>query len=117
MDRSLTTRPEGYEDFLQNLKRRIRAAQVKAVFAVNRELILLYWHIGREILERQRLAGWGAKVIERPRRRPAPRISGDDGLFENQFALHARFCRGLAEKVICPTGCWTNPLGAQSSPS
>jgi hypothetical protein len=32
---------------------------------VNRELILLYWHIGREILERQRLAGWGAKVIER----------------------------------------------------
>jgi hypothetical protein len=57
MDRSLTTRPEGCEDFLQNLKRRIRAAQVKAVFAVKRELILLYWHIGREILERQRLAG------------------------------------------------------------
>jgi hypothetical protein len=54
-----------YEDLLQNLKRGIRAAQVKAVFAVNRELILLYWHIGREILERQRLAGWGAKVIER----------------------------------------------------
>src|SRR5208337_1688865 len=65
MDRSLTIRPEGYDDFLQNLKRRIQAAQVKAVFAVNRELILLYWHIGREILERQRVAGWGAKVIER----------------------------------------------------
>jgi predicted nuclease of restriction endonuclease-like (RecB) superfamily len=65
MDRCLTTRPEGYEDFLQNLKRRIRAAQVKAVFAVNRELIFPYWHIGREILERQRLAGLGAKVIER----------------------------------------------------
>ena len=65
MDRSLTTRPAGYDDFLQNLKRRIQAAQVKAVFAVNRELILLYWHIGREILERQREAGWGAKVIER----------------------------------------------------
>jgi predicted nuclease of restriction endonuclease-like (RecB) superfamily len=65
MNRSLTTRPKGYDDFLQNLKRRIQAAQVKAVFAVNRELILLYWQIGREILERQRVAGWGAKVIER----------------------------------------------------
>ena len=33
--------------------------------AVNRELILLYWHIGRDILDRQSRAGWGAKVIER----------------------------------------------------
>lgn len=62
---SLITRPQGYDEFLQNLKQRIRTAQVKAVFAVNRELILLYWQIGRGILERQREAGWGAKVIER----------------------------------------------------
>ena len=65
MVRSLTTRPEGYEQFLQNRKQRIRTAQVKAVFAVNRELILLYWQIGRGILDRQRELGWGAKVIER----------------------------------------------------
>jgi len=65
MDRSLGARPEGYEDFLRDLKQRIRAAQIKAVLAVNRELILLYWTIGREILERQERAGWGAKIIER----------------------------------------------------
>jgi predicted nuclease of restriction endonuclease-like (RecB) superfamily len=65
MDHSLITRPEGYDEFLQNLKQRIRTAQVKAVFAVNRELILLYWQIGRGILQRQREAGWGAKIIER----------------------------------------------------
>jgi predicted nuclease of restriction endonuclease-like (RecB) superfamily len=65
MNRSLTTRPEGYDEFLLKLKERIRTAQVKAVFAVNRELILLYWQIGREILERQHRAKWGAKVIER----------------------------------------------------
>lgn len=63
MNRSLA--PEGYEDFLRELKGRIRAAQGKAVLAVNRELILLYWHIGRDILHRQDQAGWGAKVIER----------------------------------------------------
>ena len=38
---------------------------MKAVVAVNRELILLYWHIGREILERQHHAGWGSNVIGR----------------------------------------------------
>lgn len=31
----------------------------------NRELVLLYWQIGRDILERQAQQGWGAKVIER----------------------------------------------------
>lgn len=57
--------PESYDDFLRDLKERIRSAQVKAALAVNQELILLYWQIGREILSRQQQAGWGAKVIER----------------------------------------------------
>lgn len=57
--------PENYDDFLRALKERIRSAQVKAALAVNQELILLYWQIGREILSRQQQAGWGAKVIER----------------------------------------------------
>lgn len=54
-----------YETFLQDLKGRIRTAQTRASLAVNRELILLYWGIGRDILERQQHEGWGAKVIER----------------------------------------------------
>jgi predicted nuclease of restriction endonuclease-like (RecB) superfamily len=53
-----------YEDFLRDLKDRIRTAQVRASLAVNRELVLLYWQIGRDILSRQQQQGWGAKVIE-----------------------------------------------------
>lgn len=53
-----------YGDFLQSLKTQIRQAQVRAALAVNRELVLLYWQIGREILQRQKAQGWGAKVIE-----------------------------------------------------
>ena len=41
------------------------AAQVKAALAVNSELVLLYWRIGRDILQRQEQEGWGAKVINR----------------------------------------------------
>jgi hypothetical protein len=33
--------------------------------SVNEELVLLYWEVGREILQRQEREGWGAKVIDR----------------------------------------------------
>lgn len=56
---------ENYFALLDGLKRRIRTAQLKAALAVNQELILLYWQIGREILVRQQEEGWGRKVIER----------------------------------------------------
>lgn len=61
------TPPEitGYGDLLNELKARIRHAQVRASLAVNRELLQLYWHIGREILVRQEGEGWGSKVVER----------------------------------------------------
>jgi predicted nuclease of restriction endonuclease-like (RecB) superfamily len=54
-----------YADFLADLKKRIRAAQVRAVLSVNRELVLLYWQIGRDILDRQERESWGSKVIDR----------------------------------------------------
>jgi predicted nuclease of restriction endonuclease-like (RecB) superfamily len=54
-----------YQKLLIGLKQRIRTSQIRAVLAVNQELILLYWQIGREILLRQSQQGWGAKVIDR----------------------------------------------------
>lgn len=61
----LTLVPAGYADWLADLKARIHAAQQRAALAVNRELIGLYWQIGRDILQRQAEQGWGAKVIDR----------------------------------------------------
>lgn len=57
--------PKGYEAFLQNLKSRIRNAQLHASLSANRQLILLYWQIGHDILSRQKTAGWGAKIVDR----------------------------------------------------
>ncbi|MCQ8129208.1 PDDEXK nuclease domain-containing protein [Methylomonas rivi] len=62
---SLIDAPHGYTDWLTELKTRIHSAQQRAALSVNRELILLYWQIGRDILERQAQQGWGSKVIER----------------------------------------------------
>jgi predicted nuclease of restriction endonuclease-like (RecB) superfamily len=69
----------GYARFLAELKARIRDARVRAALAVNRELVLLYWQIGREILHRQREQGWGAKVVGRlaaDLRREFPEMTG-----------------------------------------
>jgi hypothetical protein len=57
--------PDRYDAFLQELKERIRSAQVRAALSVHRELVLLYWGIGRDILSRQQSEGWGAKVVDR----------------------------------------------------
>jgi predicted nuclease of restriction endonuclease-like (RecB) superfamily len=62
---SLIPPPAGYADWLTELKGRIHTAQQRSTLAVNRELVLLYWQIGRDILARQVAQGWGAKVIER----------------------------------------------------
>lgn len=54
-----------YAKVLLDIKKQIREAQVKATLAVNRELIKLYWFIGKIIAEKQKMAGWGSKVIEK----------------------------------------------------
>jgi len=57
--------PAGYTTLLADLKARVRAAQLRAVVSVNRELILLYWDIGRIIVEAQTTKGYGKQVVER----------------------------------------------------
>ena len=56
---------KSYLKFIDDLKNQIKAARIKAHLAVNRELILLYFSIGKSILIKQEEEGWGSKVIER----------------------------------------------------
>ena len=57
--------PADYVQWLADIKNRVSAARHKAALAVNAELVSLYWHIGRDILQRQAAQGWGSKVIDR----------------------------------------------------
>ena len=61
----LVPNSKSYQELLTRLKSQIRTAQVRAAVAVNQELVLLYWGIGKEILTRQKEDGWGTRVIER----------------------------------------------------
>ena len=57
--------PADYAAVLESLKRRIQQAQTKAMLSVSRELIQLYWDIGREIIQRQEREGWGKGIVDR----------------------------------------------------
>ena len=57
--------PKGYESFFKELKQRIISEKLKTVLSANYAMIIMYWEIGKLILDRQNNEGWGAKIIDR----------------------------------------------------
>ncbi len=57
--------PGGYAVVLADLKQRISQERLRVVLASNAAMVLLYWDIGRRILDKQESEGWGARVIDR----------------------------------------------------
>ncbi|MGI4829825.1 MAG: PDDEXK nuclease domain-containing protein, partial [Janthinobacterium lividum] len=91
--KSVVQTPSGYAEFLAGMKSRIRGAQVRASLAVNRELVMLYWSLGRDILLRQQNEGWGARVIERLSHDLQAEFPGVEGF----GARNLKYMRAVAE--------------------
>ena len=62
-DQNMMTSPE-YRQFIEDLKMRVVSARISAARAINSDLILLYWDIGRGIVEKQQTLGWGEAVVQ-----------------------------------------------------
>lgn len=69
-----------YLDFKNEITSRIRSAQYEALKAVNKEMIALYWEIGRRITEQQAALGWGKSVVENLSRDIQKEFPGIKGL-------------------------------------
>jgi hypothetical protein len=54
-----------YRDWLRDLKQQIKTGQIKATLSINSQLIMLYWDLGRQIVEKQEKAQWGSSFIDR----------------------------------------------------
>jgi predicted nuclease of restriction endonuclease-like (RecB) superfamily len=89
-----------YQQLLARLKAEIRTAQVRAALAVNRELVLLYWRIGREILERQAAEGWGSKVVERLAKDLRAEFPEMKGLSRTNLLYMRSFAEAWPEEAI-----------------
>lgn len=55
---------EKYGQFLEQIKKDIQQSQLRAILSVNKELLLLYWRIGRTLTEKIEGEGWGSKIID-----------------------------------------------------
>ena len=92
--------PPGYAALLKDIKERVRTAQMRAALAVNRELILLYWSIGRDILVRQQAEGWGTKVIERLAKDLGAEFPGVEGFSPRSLKYMRTFAREWPDESI-----------------
>lgn len=89
-----------YRDLLASLKTQIRTARVRAALAVNRELVLLYWRVGKEILTRQQQEGWGTRVIERLAIDLRAEFSDMQGLSPRNLKYMRSFAEAWPDEVI-----------------
>ncbi len=85
----------GYAELLNEVRRQVRAARIRAARAVNTELIAAYWRIGHMILERQEAEGWGARVIEQL----AADLRGDD--IKGFSVRNLKYMRTFVHLGIC----------------
>ncbi|MFO7734597.1 MAG: PDDEXK nuclease domain-containing protein [bacterium] len=82
-----------YKNLLNSIKNRIRAAQVRATFAANAEMILMYFDIGKMIHERQQKEGWSSSVIPRLSKDIKNELSDIKGFSERNLGRMVAFYR------------------------
>ncbi|HEY5342756.1 MAG TPA: PDDEXK nuclease domain-containing protein [Solirubrobacteraceae bacterium] len=103
--------PSDYAELLERLKREIGAARTRAALAVNEELIGLYWRIGREILQRRRQEGWGAKITKRLAADLRESFPDMRGLSESNLRHMRAFAQAWPEWKICSQAVSKLPWG------
>lgn len=92
--------PEHYPEFLEQLTQRIRTAQVTAGLAVNRELVLLYWHIGCDLSARIQSAQWGTGVVQQLAQDIAKRFPGVRSFSARNLMFMRRFSEAWPDEEI-----------------
>lgn len=90
----------GYKEFLKELKEKIKNAQLKAAIAASRELIQLYWDLGKNIVEKQETEGWGSKVLERVAKDLQNEFPGIEGFSRTNIFRMRAFYQAYSN---CPT--------------
>lgn len=78
-----------YNQLFSDLKQRVATSRYKAALSVNKELILLYYHIGVQILEAQSKQGWGTKVIDQLSRDLIIEFPENEGFFYSKLEIYA----------------------------
>ena len=89
---------ESYHQLKDSIIAQIKESRVRLVLQANGGMILLYWNIGREILQRQKTEGWGARVIDRLSQDLSDEFPDMKGFSSRNLGSMKKFA-----------ACWTDP--------
>lgn len=97
-----------YATTLAELKKQIQKCQLRAITAANKELVRLYWTVGKTIVERQENSGWGSKFIDKLAKDLQNEFPGLEGFSRrNVFRMRAFY---LEYKLVPPAVAQFNEL-------
>ena len=117
-----------YKIWLINLKEKIRSVQLKASITVNEQMIMLYWEIGKSIVEKQAEQQWGSKIIEQMAKDLKNELTETNGFsrtnlfamrqfylfYKNALSVHPLGQRSENDLVQQPAGLSKNELVQQA---
>ncbi|MFJ4837943.1 YhcG family protein [Streptomyces sp. NPDC088746] len=95
--------PPGFHEMVDDLKSIVRGAHMRAQLKVNTEMLLMYWEIGRTILERQGEERWGTKVVGR--------IATE---LRTEFPNQRGFSHSNVKYMQQMARTWPDPIGQQA---
>lgn len=90
-----------YSLFKQEITNRIRSAQYEAMKAVNKEMITLYWEVGRQITQQQTILGWGKSVVETLSRDIQIEFPGIQGFGVRNMWIWHGFTLNISQMNFC----------------
>ncbi|HET9843094.1 MAG TPA: PDDEXK nuclease domain-containing protein [Gammaproteobacteria bacterium] len=88
-----------YLEFLADIKKRYQIAQLKAAQVVNQELIQFYWHLGKQIVEKQAQAIWGSKFLEQLSRDLQIGFPGSSGMSVRNLKFMRQFAQLYPDEI------------------
>ncbi len=97
---SLKKMPEDYLLILEDLKKRIQSERLRVISSANTAMVLLYWDLGKVILDRQAKEGWGSKVIDRLSKDLQEEFSDMRGLSPRNLKYMRAFASAWPERQI-----------------
>lgn len=101
---------KNYIQVLDQIKSNIKTAQIKASLSVNQEMLILYWNIGRLILDQQNKEKWGAGIVRALSKDLQVEFSSMKGLSYTNLRYMQRFAKTYPD-LLCQ-----EPLGKLGHP-
>jgi predicted nuclease of restriction endonuclease-like (RecB) superfamily len=105
----LLKRNNDYADFIREIKNRVQSAQIKAIIAVNRELIGLYWELAEKIVAKQKNSQWGDGLLAQMSKDLQEEFPDMKGFSLRNLKYMRQWYLFWSDDGEKPTSCW--PIG------